>query len=530
MDEGGICLANILDKTPQAGYNGHIISMRLFEEDFFMKRALALLCALAMLISVAVSCGKADSGQPSDTTPSTTVNEETTTAQTTPAQTEPPKAFDTVSEENLGGYVFNILYTSRDEVYYDFLAETINGDVQNDAIFQRNAMVEEKLNVDLQIAWKELDEVNTVCRMQVQSGTSDFDLFGGHRKSLALSYEGMQYNINDISTINLSQEWWDQDYIEAITIHDSLYTVIGDIGVSTLLFISSMTFNKRMLDEANIAYPYDLVREGKWTLDALQTMLKDQGADLNGDGKMVREDDHFALLGWATESAYSLFYGADFAFINRDATGEPQLEYDTDKLNVILEKVVNIWNQDNVYLYTGSATVPEHEATYAVFAEQRAMFSDICLCKIGWFYTDMEDAYGIVPIPKLDEAQESYHSYLGFTIPVLFLPANASDPERTGLIMEACSAASYDVVTPQMYEIVTKLKNARDEDSSEMIEIIIRNKFIDTAHFYDIEGYGTLPTNVITSGSSNSASIIKAFEKIAKKEWDKIITAFDKLS
>ena len=496
-----------------------------------MKRTIALLSALIMLFSFAVSCGKTEVDPSADATTAASNDTATTTAQTTPAETEAPKAFDTIpDDEDLGNYVFNILYTERDEVYYDFLADTINGDVQNDAIFQRNTMVEEKLNVDLQIAWKEIDEVNTVCRTQVQSGTDDFDLFGGHRKSLSLSYEGMQYNINDIETIDLTREWWDQDYIDAIKIHDSLYTVIGDIGVSTLLFISSMTFNKRMLDEANIAYPYDLVREGKWTFEALQTMLKDQGADLNGDGKMVREDDHFALLGWATESAYSLFYGADFAFINRDATGEPLLEYDTDKLNTILEKIVDIWLQDNVYIYTGSATVPEHEATYAVFAEQRAMFSDICLCKIGWFYTDMEDPYGIVPIPKLDEAQESYHSYLGFTIPVLFLPANAKDPERTGLIMEACSAASYDVVTPQMYEIVTKLKNTRDEDSSEMIEIIIRNKFIDTAHFYDIEGYGTLPTNVITSGSSNSASIIKAFEKIGKKEWEKIINAFDKLS
>ena len=497
-----------------------------------MKRPIALLCALAMLFTFAVSCGKSDAQQPSDTSVTTAAADATTTAASTaPAETEPPKAFDTVPDDvDLGNYVFNILYTSRDEVYYDFLADTINGDVQNDAIFRRNSMVEEKLNVKLKIAWKELDEVNTVCRMQVQSGTTDFDLFGGHRKSLSLSYEGMQYNINDITTLDLTQEWWDQDYIDAIRINDSLYTVIGDIGVSTLLFISSMTFNKRMLDEANIAYPYELVREGKWTLDALQTMIKDQGADLNGDGKMVREDDHFALLGWATESAYSLFYGADFAFINRDASGEPQLAYDTDKLNIILEKIVDIWTQDNVYLYTGSATVPEHEATYAVFAEQRAMFSDICLCKIGWFYTDMEDPYGIVPIPKLDEAQESYHSYLGFTIPVLFMSANTPDPERTGLIMEACSTASYDVVTPQMYEIVTKLKNARDEDSSEMIEIIIRNKFIDTAHFYDIEGYGTLPTNVINSGSANSASIIKAFEKIAKKEWDKMLAAFDKLN
>jgi hypothetical protein len=80
-----------------------------------------------------------------------------------------------------------------------------------------------------------------------------------------------------------------------------------------------------------------------------------------------------------------------------------------------------------------------------------------------------------------------------------------------------------------MYEIVTKLKNARDEDSSEMIEVIIRNKHIDTAHFYDVEGYGTLPRNVISQKSANIASMIKAFERIAAKEWDKIITEFDKL-
>jgi len=140
------------------------------------------------------------------------------------------------------------------------------------------------------------------------------------------------------------------------------------------------------------------------------------------------------------------------------------------------------------------------------------------------------DGIGIAPYPLLDEQQDGYAAYLGYTIPVLFISAGTPDPERTGTIMEALCTASYDNVTPQMYEIVTKLKNARDEDSSEMIEIIIRNKFIDTAHFYDIEGYGTLPTNVITSGSSNSASIIKAFEKIGKKEWEKILTAFDKLS
>ena len=62
-----------------------------------------------------------------------------------------------------------------------------------------------------------------------------------------------------------------------------------------------------------------------------------------------------------------------------------------------------------------------------------------------------------------------------------------------------------------------------------MIEIIIRNKFIDTAHFFDVEGYGTLPRTIITNKNSNPASLIKTFERIAAKEWEKIVSAFDKL-
>lgn len=488
-----------------------------------MKRMLALLCAILMLTS-AVACGKAE---PADTTTATTVPAtDGTTSATMPAETEPPKAFDSVEAENLGGE-FHIYYSQSDNAYEDFHAETITGDIKNDLIYERNSMVEEKLGVDIQISWTAYGNVNTECQNQVRSGSADYDLFGGHRASLALSYQGMQYDLSDISTLQLDQEWWDQGYIDAITVNDQLYTVIGELGVSTLLFVSSMTFNKRLMDEANIAYPYDLVREGKWTLDALFNMTTDYSADLNGDGKLVPADDRYALLGWEGESAFSLFYASGFSFINRNAAGEPVLEYDMDKLNSVLKKVTDIWLRDNVYITTGGTA--EHAATYGMFAAERALFSDIVLSKIGTFYSDMEDDFGIVPSPKFDEEQKKYCAHLGYTIPVLFMSSNVADPERNGTIMEALCTASYDHVTPQMYEIVTKLKNARDEDSSEMIEIIIRNKFIDTAHFFDIEGYGTLPRTIIANKNPNSVSMIKTFERIAAKEWEKIIDGFEKL-
>ena len=495
-----------------------------------MKRTLALFCAILMLVSFAVSCGKAD---PADTTVATTTAAPDATTEatvtTTPAETEPPKAFDTVPAQNLGGD-FHILYSTTDQSLADFEAETQNGDIKNDLIFTRNTMVEEKLGVDVKLSPMGYTDLNAECQRQVQAGSDDYDMFGGHRNSLVLSYQGFHYNLLDIDALNLEQEWWDQNYVDAITINDSLYTVIGDIGVSTLLFVSSLTFNKKLMDEQNMAYPYDLVREGKWTMDALLTMTADYGSDLNGDGVLTRDNDRLAMVGWSTESGYSLFYGSGFAFINRNAMGDPVLEYDSDKLVNVLEKTLDIWLRDNVFIFTDATSGTEHQKTYGVFAEGRALFSDIVLSKIGTFYASMEDDYGILPCPKYTEDQKNYSAYLGYTIPILFLPSNVMDPERNGTIMEALCTASYDNVTPQMYEIVTKLKNVRDEDSSEMIEIIIRNKFIDTAHFYNVQGYGTIPRDVIVNKTGNIASVLKSYERIAAKQWEKIIESFDKLA
>jgi hypothetical protein len=62
-----------------------------------------------------------------------------------------------------------------------------------------------------------------------------------------------------------------------------------------------------------------------------------------------------------------------------------------------------------------------------------------------------------------------------------------------------------------------------------MFDFFFCIKFIDTAHFFDVEGYGTLPRNVITQKSTNVASMVKAFERIAAKVWEKIIAGYDKL-
>ncbi len=491
-----------------------------------MKRLLALFCSLAILASFA-ACGGAGTDTttaPTDTSAATSADSSTAT----PAETQPPKAFDSVPAQNLGG-TFHIRYAQADNCFEDFHAETEIGDVKNDAIYTRNAMVEDKLGVDIQISWTDYKAVDTDCRLQVQSGDQSYDMFGGHRDSMKLSYAGMQYDLSDISTLDLSREWWDQGYIEAVTVNDSLYTVIGDIGVSTLLFVSSLTFNKALMDENNITYPYDLVKEGKWTMEALLGMTTDYGTDLNGDGQIKRADDMLSIIGWGYESAYSGFYSSGFSFVTRDNTGASLVAFNTEQVIDILDDLLTLWTDEHAYINMGNGEA-EHEATYTIFAQGRALFSDIILSKIGTFYSGMEQDYGIVPLPKHSEEQANYETYLGYTIPLLYLPNNVKDPERIGTIMEALCTASYDEVTPKMYEIVTKLKNVRDEESSEMIEIIIRNKHIDTAHFYNLTGFGNLAFNTINNKSATAASRIESYIRVANNEWAKIMDQFDKIS
>ena len=86
------------------------------------------------------------------------------------------------------------------------------------------------------------------------------------------------------------------------------------------------------------------------------------------------------------------------------------------------------------------------------------------------------------------------------------------------------------MVTPKMLEIVTKTKNVRDEDSGEMIEIVYRNKIVDTAHWFKLSGFGTLPNTILKSGNtSNIATVVRANMKVAEKQWDTIQKSFDKL-
>jgi hypothetical protein len=134
----------------------------------------------------------------------------------------------------------------------------------------------------------------------------------------------------------------------------------------------------------------------------------------------------------------------------------------------------------------------------------------------------MESGYGVIPIPKFDADQADYSSYASYTVPMTCIPVNAADRQRTGNIVEACCTASYDIVTPDIFEIVTKLQNVTDPESAEMVDIIIRTKMFDAAHWYCISGYHDFSRQMIMAASTNITSYLKGYTRNASKEVENI--------
>ena len=127
------------------------------------------------------------------------------------------------------------------------------------------------------------------------------------------------------------------------------------------------------------------------------------------------------------------------------------------------------------------------------------------------FYRGMIADFGVLPMPKYTEDQEEYRHVVasqyatGLTIPIT-ITGEALD--RTCVIITALSAASDDAIDAY-YEVNLKSKNARDEESADMLEIIFNSKCYDLAKTFD---WAKLETKVIVAAVKAPGTLASLYE------------------
>ena len=191
-------------------------------------------------------------------------------------------------------------------------------------------------------------------------------------------------------------------------------------------------------------------------------------------------------------------------------------------------KAVNLNRDDKVTMFSDNFKAADVWADIIdpAFTEGRVLFNTAGLVRVTVFRA-METNFGILPLPKYDESQKEYNSMVSIGCAnSIAIPATA-DAERCGAVIEALSAEGYYTLTPAYYDIVLKTKNARDDASSEMLDIIFDNRIFDIAYMFDWGGIIGSINGLKTDG--NISSTIDSKLKAAEKALEKTLTAYAEL-
>lgn len=480
-----------------------------------MKRVLSLLLAVTLLTGslwVLASCGQT-SDDPLNETSSQTQEE---------TETEKPLAYDTVEKKK---YNRSFAILCRNDTDADFKVEKLSGDLLDDMIFERNTQIATDFGVDIGFYEMGYADVNKTLNTQATSGTDDYDLYTGHKYSFGTCVQNNYcYDLAQIDEIDLTQPWWDQACRENTTVNGHTFMMTGDIFPSSMLISSCIAFNRKMIKDMGKSDTdlFAMARSGDWTMDVMYEYGKDVTFDLNGDGKIVYTDDRFSLSSWKMDVPFSMYYACDENFITIQ-DGTPELTYDAQKVVDIYEKIYKIIIEQKAYFVTDGNLYP---TTYEVFSAGRAMFCDITLNKISHNLTEMDDPYGILPMPKFDKAQDEYLSFVNGSSPMVMIAKTEADPAFVGTIVEAMATHNYDRLTPKLFQVITKLQAAQDPDSSSMVDYIIRNRVHDLAYMADFP-ISNVVLEGLKAGRESIASLMTSAGRTSNNLLKRIVKSFD---
>ena len=482
-----------------------------------MKKVLAMLLCGLMLVAVFAGCAQ-------------------------PEQTEQESTTEAVEEE----YWISPALTETDEFNGNTLTLLVNremdagsdeasSDPLEDAIYRRNDKLESTYGITINtLVDTDYSSLGGKVSKDVSSGNGEYDIVFQHMVNSAtnLATNGLLIDLDELEYVDFDQTWWDQDANEGFTIGNHQFLAVGDLIPHTMLYSACLAFNKNHFDDQSLEYPYELAREGAWTLDELNTLTKDQTKDVNGDGKIEYENDYYGLTIWHLAGPYNFFYGSGASFFTKDADNYPVYSVDQDKIQNIYDKVYTTVITNNA-LYITDVSI--HTEAYTIFTEGRALFVSCSLTQIAnaeLGFKDMTDEYGVLPQPKYDTEQKDYMSFVNGAASVVVVPKSLG-ADRIGFVgymLEALSSSSYYMVTDTLYDKVAKSKNVRDAESAEMVDIIIRNRVFDFgyAHFFS-KNYpcAVLFQTCLDAKNDSVASAIKRVkDKTMEKDINKILEVY----
>lgn len=427
---------------------------------------------LSMLTSV--GCGSADN-QPVETGDAPLP--ETTLAETTEPVEEVDPLMDDLGEFDFDGYPYRVLSVKYDPAtaFTLFDTQTTNGDVLNDALYKRNREIEERFHIKF-VSFEDTYKNNySTLKNSVNSNSDEYDMIQViNRNAFSAALDGLLVPASEMTYLNPEKDYYMQELNEQLSIAGKNFFYYSDESIHTFERAACLIYNKEIAEDHGLENYYNLVREGKWTLDKLYADAQKVTSDLDGNG-VYDKNDRFGLIGCADYVYPSLYNGAGVMTIRKDNEDIPYFAaLGSDRFATVIDGILSQLNSGDHIRVTSKSNFKD---SVADFANDSALFAGIVIGRLT-NAREMESDYGLLPFPKYDETQEQYYSRVvdGW---LHVVPATNPDPERTSVIMEALASGTARHIIPAYYDNVLSIRALRDEDSVEMLDLIRSTLVVD---------------------------------------------------
>ena len=138
---------------------------------------------------------------------------------------------------------------------------------------------------------------------------------------------------------------------------------------------------------------------------------------------------------------------------------------------------------------------------------------------------NMSDEFGVLPLPKYDEAQEHYYApSFGSEISTLLKTLPQERMENVVILLDALAYDTNKSIIPEYKEVLLKTKYARDNESEDMIDIVIDSvSFEFGLNAWQDTVANPLVKNIFVARNPSVASTLAKMQKSVDTQIEKLV-------
>lgn len=453
-----------------------------------MKRFLSLALFLSLILA---SC----SGTPTEVP--------TTTPVSTTAEAEPDDGFvkDSLPELNFNGDEVSWFCGDYWSAYFDDIyAENQNGSLVNDAVYNARLSVEERLKIKLSVeryefVWANVPEYNSLIKSMIMSGDTTYDAYIGYTLVPLIIEGGCFSDLAENKYLDLGKPWWNQDCRNLMP-GDSVWFITGDATMSLIKHSLCVYFNQDLMNSlGKTENMYDVVRSGKWTLDTLESMIKDTYSDLNGDSK-ADADDRYGLTFGDFNKLRMMTSAMNVDMYTKTKDGY-ELTFISERTSNVFTRLQKLIRENENVRKPGGNDDSNTEAFASfggnsvskIFTSGNSLFTASLVGDAAAVLDNSQFTVGMIPFPKYDEKQDDYYTSAQ-RFAHIYIPSTVTGEQndRAGAVLEAWASECYRSVMPTYFETSLKTRYSNDNDMASMFDLLRANTRVE---------FGTVFTTVL---------------------------------